>query len=364
MKAVLRFFFQPDAFTFRGLLTFALQMLGLYGALLGAGFLLRQPTVEVTNVDPVALIDMRAFKEGFTARQVNPPEQLMRALYALGESEPNDSPTIFCWYHPARSPERETEARAGARKVQRPIDFTGPPTDASYIEGMRRHLAVAARPPTMSNAIDANAMGIFSNLDELFGGRNGEIDWWHLVRDPFPGQPKHDRAAWAGLSIRNVVSGSVLRTIESANLNEKQLMAALEALHGEMWVLSRIRVRNASTHAAVDRVAIEIDHSGNGLIEHLGGSLPIERIGRSLYAARIDKLLPGESRVALFRTRRWGISQEGLRSYSDPTSFFDPTLGRRFILPIAAVALIWLAVNALGRSRWAALLQEHAARRE
>ena len=349
VRGILKFFYAEDAFTFRGLLAVVLQLLGLFGALLGARFLLRRPAIHVTNVDPVGCIDLRAFKERFSAYNTPLPTPLTENLYALAGTQPSEKPVVVCWYHPARSTKREAEVLAAESRQIKPAPFGGNSDLPSIIADIRRELASATRPPSQFRGIDASPVSFFMRSKE-FEPPNASLDVWRVLRPTSPNGPRSDQSAWAGWGLYDVGSTSVLDAIDSAHLQEVETKAALETLRGETWVINRIQVTNNSSHASVDRVLVEVDHSRNGPLEYLGGSLPGKIRGRSAFVARVDKLLPGESRVALLRTRWWSISNAGIRWTADPTPFFDPALGRAWLVPIVAVALLWGGSNLLLRT--------------
>jgi hypothetical protein len=360
-KKALQFFYQPSAFTLRGVLSFILEMVGVVAAVYGAQLFFRAPTVEAKNVDPVAYIDLRAFREAYERSRIPVPQRLLDSLYGLAEVEPSDRPVILCWYHPARSSAREAEVRAASGRLARPR-LEKPDNSIEYtLDEYRSRLASTSRPPTEFLGLDELPIGVVTHLKD-FSSPGAPLDAWRVLRPSDPASPRFDRSTWAEWSVLGVESGAVLRAVEMARLSNLELRAALEVLLAETWVLNRLQLRNTSAHASASDVAVEVNHTGNGPLEYLGGDLRGEMRGREAFYSRIDRLLPGEARTALFRTRYWSIGGAGIRKNWDPSLVFDPAIAGVLSWVIVVLSAFWFIGNILLRTVLAAWRPEDGGR--
>ncbi len=82
-RGLIAFFYDKDAFTYKGFATLALQLLGLLGILLSTRLFSSPPDVEFVNAESVGCLDLAQYEESFTLRTVGFPERLQSGIDAM-----------------------------------------------------------------------------------------------------------------------------------------------------------------------------------------------------------------------------------------------------------------------------------------
>jgi hypothetical protein len=126
-----RFFFDEDAFTFKGIMTFAIQMLGSVLGICTAIQLFAHPAdVRARNFEPVGCLDINQYEESFALMGVEYPKKLREIIDRFvnkteGEKVYGPRHDLICWYVTPRSKQRQQEVRE---------DTVGQPPYAEYQE--------------------------------------------------------------------------------------------------------------------------------------------------------------------------------------------------------------------------------------
>jgi hypothetical protein len=135
------FFFDEDAFTFKGIMTFGLQMLGgVLGFFIATQYFASPADVRPRNSEPVGCLDINQVEEGFALMGVEYPKGLREIIDRFvskteGEKEVGPVHNSMCWYVTPRSAQREQEVRELMSNVLRtapPISIDGVMTQVQH----------------------------------------------------------------------------------------------------------------------------------------------------------------------------------------------------------------------------------------
>ncbi len=219
LRGLTRFFFDPDAFTFKGIMAFVLQMLGVLAVLMSLQFLSNPVTVSVENREPVSCLDLNQYEETFTLRQSPYPKKLEASVKALTARhwpheffrvtvgptptrltrDPSEFPHhILCWYDPPRSPERGryvSALRQAAMAAASDSQLLGDPR--SRIERARR---IARSEEAPSNAIERRELDAANALGQLesFSSAAARLDLHAVMKSSDSRSVYATAAGWKG----------------------------------------------------------------------------------------------------------------------------------------------------------------------
>jgi hypothetical protein len=346
------FFFDKDAFTFKGITTFALQMLGsVLGICIAAQLFAHPADVRARNSEPVGCLDINQYEESFALMGVDYPKKLREVIDRFvnkTEYEKAYGPThhFMCWYVTPRSERRQQEVRELASKMFRTVhDFRSDwvmnqveharrlalGTDSTLQLGRERELSPSAAlrhiPSLSSDAIYLDVKVVMKPSDSrsvytAHGSWEGRISYTNIA------------------GIQEFIDG-----IEQAGIQDLELAWAFEKIYDARWFINWVELQNLSSHATVAKATLSIYHGWRGVAEFLGGTLDITQRGQ-YFSARVERLLPGEQLWGLIRTKT-PIEDSALQVISDPTLVFDRAylemfLKRYCLLLIPVLFLWWL----------------------
>jgi hypothetical protein len=369
-------FFDEQAFTFKGVTTLGVQLLGVLAVLVSVQ-LFRQPVVVIAeNVDPVACLDVAQYEERFALAGETYSEQLREAVKGLvlrdwpvriyrftvgAESTlvPTDPSKvdhhILCWYEPPRSERRKKEVahlRSAALSGARVYQSSGV---EQQIERARRDALGTEASPRRFRQREVDAT---SALLELRAFGSGEYSLAiEVVMAPTDSKSLYWGAdRWKGpLGVAEISGiGEVIQVVESSGVKGLELAWALENISDARWFINWLEVRNESNHAIAEKVTVSVNHSGRGAVAVLDGTVAFTRRGPR-FGARVEKLLPRETVWTVFRSKQ-RILPEELQVISDPTPVLDWAEFRWFVsrcyLPVVVlIGGLWVLGNRVGRAR-------------
>lgn len=384
VRFVVRFFYDPDALTLKGVMSIVGQLAGVLAVLVSLNFLSRPATARVERLDTVACVDMAQFIAGMGA---SVPAKLQAALNGLSRvpplainwhySVPPEGLTtdprsvkhvIYCAYESQRSAKDAAEGAALQRAWN--VEHAPPQGPADVVA---RGFRTAKNGPSGSTAPlrrRTNAANALDGIRDLALG--GALDIWRVMRPAGNWNRFYGREPWETehYAVGELVSvDQIVETIRSAALEPAELVGALEAFQDSRWFVHWLEVGGTSLHASAQAVVVTIPsrqtdasaRRGTPSDEVLGGTVGFEQ-ANGYWRGAIDKLLPGERRWAALRSN-WRLSPDAITVVSDPMPFIDSAYVRA-VLPYLAGILAWsLAVNIWARLRQRSCAPAKAARR-
>lgn len=372
----LAWFYEEQAFTFKGVTTLGARLLGIVGVLASVQ-LFRQPVVvRAENVEPVACFDVAQYEERFRLAGETYSGRLREAVkklvlrdwpvrtyrFTVGAKAtpvPTDPSKvehhILCWYEPPRSGQRKQEVAQLRREASSGVRVYQSSGVEQQIEKAKRDALGTEASPRLSRQREFDAANALLQLG-AFGSREYALAI-EVVMAPTDSKSYYWGAdGWKGpIGIAEISSiGDVIQAIESSGVRALELAWALENVSNARWFINWLEVRNESNHAIAEKVTVALDHSGRGTIAVLDGTAEFTRRG-ARFAARVEKLLPREIVWAVFRSKQ-RILPEELQVIADPTPVVDWAEFRwfvwRFYLPGALlIAALWVLGNWAGRAR-------------
>jgi hypothetical protein len=368
-----QFFFDDAAFTFKGAMGFVLQVLGLLGLLVSIQFLARPVSVVVENREPVGYFDAALYEESFKIRGVEYPDKLRESIARLVQRDwaprtyliqvgpvarglPKNPGEvrhhIVCWYAEPRSTERQREVLAlrDAALNKAKEGCCGQPFDmASRIERARLQARAAEQTIDLRRAREFSASQALIELNS-FSSEKTPLDLATVMKPADAGSLYSRREAWKeDIGVAEIPSmDEIIRAVEGSDLQGLLLAISLEQIDHVRRFINWVEVSNRSSHGLAARATVSINQAG-GSIELLASPLEWVQRGRR-FTASVEKLLPGETLWAVFRSRR-PIRQDEIEVIADPTPFFDPSYIRRVTPILGVVVLIWVIANGYGRYR-------------
>jgi hypothetical protein len=138
-----RVFFDKEAFTFKGVMTFALQMLGVLGIIISTQLLAHQASVRARNFEPVGCLDINQYEASFALMGVDYPKKLREIIDRFvnkTEDEKVYGPMhhFMCWYVTPRSERRQQEVRELASNMFRTVHHSSSGGVKNQVEHARR----------------------------------------------------------------------------------------------------------------------------------------------------------------------------------------------------------------------------------
>ena len=365
-----RFFYDPDAFRFKGMMTFCLQLLTVLGVVISLQFLARPASVVVENREPIACFDTALFEESYAIRKLVYPQQLQDTIRKVGLGDwPNTvdqiqvgsvarglplgqddvSHRVLCWYVNFRSAERLEEIRRA--KAAMLLGLQQSPHGESFLSRIEHAKRMARAEDEQIDTRHQREFSASSFLAELsdFSTPDTPLDL-AVVLKPLDFESRYrDARAWEE-DIRIVeIDGLnvVLKAIEASGLQGDDLALAFEQFDHVRCFLNWVEVSTTSTHAAAPKVSIAIARPGQS--EVLGGTLQLNQHQRH-FTGTIEKLLPRERFWVLLKTSR-PIQTPDIEVVTDPTGFFDPHGALKVVRIIGLVVLAWTVANISVRLR-------------
>lgn len=366
-----QFFYDPDAFRFKGIMTFGLQLLGVLGLGISLQFLAHPATVTVENREPIACFDTALFEESYALRKLAFPQQLREAIQKLAlrgwpnseysimvgtvsrglpKSPADVSHHILCWYIKPRSAERLEEIRrlkaAMLRGSQQAPHGNLPSWQITYAKRMAR---AEDEPIDTRHLREFSANSFLTRLTD-FSTPAMPLDLAVALKPTDSESRYRNPEAWKEDIWIAEISGAddILRAVEVSGLQGYDLAHAFEQFDHVRCFLNWIEVSTTSTHALASKVSITIARRP-GRSEVLGGTLQLNQQQRH-FTGTIEKLLPRERPWALLRTSR-PIQTSDIEVATDPTAFFDPDRVWKVTPFIGVVVLAWIVANIHARLR-------------
>ena len=368
------FFYDPDAFRFKGMMTFGLQLLAVLGVGISLQFLARPASVVVENREPIACFDTALFKESYVLRKIAYPQQLQDTIgkVALGDLSdimdliqvgpvarglplgPADiRHRVLCWYVNPRSAERIEEIQqlkeTMIRGSQRLPYGEHSVLVSSWIEHAKRRARAEDEPIDTSRQREFSAIFFLTSLTD-FSTPTTPLDIDVVLKPPDSKSRYRNATAWKE-DIRIVeIDGPIviLKAIETSGLQGSDLARAFEQFDHVRCFLNWVEVSTTSMHAVVPKVSIAIARRP-GQSEVLGGTLQLNQ-QQSHFTGTIEKLLPRERFWVLLKTSR-PIQASDIEVATDPTAFFDPRSVWKVVPIIGLVVLAWTVANIRRRLR-------------
>jgi hypothetical protein len=362
------FFYVPDAFRFKGIMTFCLQLLTVLGVGISLQFLARPASVVVENREPIACFDTALFEESYALRKLTYPRHLRNAIGKVGLGDwPNTvdvlqvgavarglpmnpadvSHRVLCWYVNPRSPERLEEIRQ--LKDAMFLGLEQSPSPSSRIEYAKRMARAEDEQIDTHRRREFSASLFLAGLTD-FSTPDKPLNLAVVLKPPDPESHYRNTTAWTE-DIRIVAIGSlsvVLKAIEASGLQGNDIAIAFEQFDHVRCFLNWVEVSTTSTHAVAPKVSIAIARRP-GQSEVLGGTLQLKQ-NQSHFTGTIEKLLPRERLWVLLRTSR-PIQTSDIEVATDPTAFLDPHVVWKFVQIIGVIFLAWTVANVRGRLR-------------
>jgi len=369
-------FFDEQAFTFKGVTTLGVQLLGILAVLVSVQMFRQPVVVTAENVDPVACFDVAQYEERFALAGETYSERIRAAvkglvlrdwpvrtyLFTVGAKAtpvpPDTSKVdhhILCWYEPPRSERRKKEVaqwRSAALSGVQTYESSGV---EQQIESAKRFALGTEASPQSFREREFDATRALSKL-RAFESREYVLAI-EAVMAPTDSRSRYWGAdAWKGTIVVTEISGidDVIQVIESSGVQGLELAWALENAYDARWFINWLEVRNESNHAIAEKVSVSVDHSGRGPVAVLEGTAGFTRRGQR-FEVRVEKLLPRETVWAVFRSRQRILPKE-LQVISDPTPVFDWAEFRWFVwyyyVPVLLlITWLWVLGNRAGRAR-------------
>lgn len=367
-----RFFYDPDAFRFKGMMTFGLQLLAVLGMGISLQFLARPASVVVENREPIACFDTAIFEESYALRKLAYPQQLQDTIRkvalrdwpslvylipigavarGLPRSPADVRHHVLCWYVNPRSAERLEEIRRLKAAMLRGSQQSsyGEPFLSGWIEHAKRMARTEGEPIDTRRQREFSASSFLTGLAD-FSTPATPLDLAVVLKPPDSESRYRNAAAWKE-DIRIVeISGpsDVLKAIEASGLQGEALAHAFEQFDYARCFLNWVEVSTTSTHAVAPKVSIAIARRP-GQSEVLGGTLQLNQHQRH-FTGTLEKLLPRERFWALLKTSR-PIQTSDIEVVTDPTAFFDPHGVWKVVPIIGLVVLAWTVANIRVRLR-------------
>ncbi len=369
-------FFDEQAFTFKGVTTLGVQLLGILAVLVSVQ-LFRQPVVVIAeNVDPVACLDVAQYEERFALAGETYSERLREAVKGLvlrdwpvrtyrftvgakATPVPTDPSKvehhILCWYEPPRSERRKKEVAQWRSAALSSVQVYQSFGVEQQIEKAKRDALGTEASPQRLRQREFDATRALLELG-AFGSREYALAI-EVVMAPTDSKSLYWGAdGWKGtLGVAEISGiGDVIQVVESSGVRGLELAWALENVYDARWFINWLEVRNESNHAIAEKVTVSVDHSGRGAVAVLDGTVEFTRRGQR-FGARVEKLLPRETVWAVFRSKQRILSEE-LQVISDPTPVLDWAEFRWFVshfyVPVVfLIGGLWVLGNRAGRAR-------------
>jgi len=348
------FFFDKDAFTFKGITTFALQMLGsVLGICIAAQLFAHPADVQVRNTEPVGCLDINQYEESFGLMDVEYPKKLREIIDRFvnkTESEKEVGPVhnSMCWYVTPRSAQREQEVRELMSNVLRtapPISIDGVMTQAEHA---RRQALGTLSSLQLEREREFYPCAALSSIPSL-SAKAAYLDAKVVMKPSDPRSIYTDHSRWEGRSACHAITGiqELVEAIDQSGLQDLERAWAFENIYQARWFINFVELQNRSSHATAAKVTLSIHHSWRGVAEFVGGTLDITQQGQHI-SARAEKLLPGEQLWGLIRTKT-PIEDSALQVISDPTLVFDreylKVFLQRYGLVLIPIVFLWWLGN-------------------
>jgi hypothetical protein len=349
------FFFDEDAFTFKGIMTFVIQMLGgVLGICIAAQLFAHPANIRARNFEPIGCLDINQYEESFKLMGVDYPKKLREIIDRYTNKTMNEKLNneprhdIMCWYVTPRSKQREQEVWALASKMLQAhnLNYSIGGREMNQVEKARRLALGPDSPLSDSRLRELFPSTALSRLPSLTPNAY-YFDVKVVMRPSDPRSIYTEHKRWeSAISYHNI--GGIqefVDAIEQSGIQELELALAIENVYRARWFLNWIELQKLSSHATVTKVTLSFYPGGPGFAEFLGGTLDITQRGEH-FSARIEGLLPGERLWGLIRTKT-PIKDSTLQTLSDPTLVFDREylkvfLQRYGLLLIPVVFLWWL----------------------
>jgi hypothetical protein len=350
------FFFDEDAFTFKGIMTFVLQMLGsVVGICIAAQLFAHPADVRARNFEPVGCLDINQYEESFALSElemdVGYPKKLREVIDRFVNKTESEKVYgrmhhFMCWYVTPRSERRQQEVRELASKMFRAVPYSRSGGMMNQVEHARR-LALGTdstlqrdRERELSPSAALHTIPSLSS-DAMF------LDVKVVMKPSNLESIYTEPSRWEGrISYKNIAGiQDFIDAIEQTGIQNLELAWALEKIYEARWFLNWVEFQNLSSHTTVAKATLSISHGGRGVAEFLGGTLHFTQRGQH-FSAHVERLLPGEQLWGLIRTKR-PIEDSALQVISDPTLAFDRESLKVFLqwyvlLLIPVVFLWWL----------------------
>jgi hypothetical protein len=345
------FFYDPNAFTFKGMATFGLQLLSILGVGITLQFLAHPANVVVENREPIACFDIALFEESYALRKLPYPKQLQDSIREVALRDwPNWGHHVLCWYINPRSAERLEEIRqleAAMIRGSKPLSFAEPFLPR-WIEHAKRMARAEDEPIDTRRLREFSASSFLLRLTD-FSTPARPLNLAVVLKPPDAKSRYRNAEAWKDIRISEIAGPSdIWKAIEAAGLQGEDLAHAFEQFDHMRCFLSWIEVSAASTHAVASKVSIAIARRP-GQSEFLGGTLQLNEQQR-YFTGTLEKLLPRERFWALLKTSR-PIQISDIEVLTDPTTFFDPHSVWRVVPMLGLLFLAWTVGNILARIR-------------
>ncbi len=365
------FFYDPDAFRFKGIMTFGLQLLGVLGLGISLQLLAHPAAVIVENREPIACFDTALFEESYALRKLAYPQKLREAIQKLtlrdwpnseylitvgavsrGLPSPADiSHHILCWYIKPRSAERLKEVRrlrdAVLRGLERP-PTSGEPSLSTWATRRAERMARAEDEPIDTLPLrELSASSFLTRLTE-FSTPTMPLELAVVLKPPDSESRYRNPEAWKEDIRIAEISGDadILNAIEVSGLQGYDLAQAFEQFDHVRCFFNWIAVSTTSTHALASKVSITIARRP-GRSDVLGGTLQLNQQQRH-FTGTIEKLLPKEQPWALLRTSR-PVQTSDIDVATDPTPFFDRDRVWKVTPFMGVIFLAWIVGNVHAR---------------
>jgi hypothetical protein len=328
-----RRFFDEDAFTFKGVMTFVLQMLGVLGIIIAAQLFAHPASVRARNFEPVGCLDINQYEEHFALMGVDDRKKFdLREIIDRFVNKPEDEKVngpmhhITCWYVTPRSARREQEVRELAFDMRR----TGHPfrSGSEYV----RRLALGTAPFVQLDRewelSPSNALRFIPFAPDAI-----YLDVKVIMKPSNQKSIYTEHSRWEGrISYKNIVGiQEVVEAIEHSALQGQERDWALEIIDAARWFINRVELKNLSSHAIAQKTTLSINQRGLSSAEFLSGSGPLEFTQRGgSFLVHVEKILPGEQLWGVIRTKK-PIGDSQLQVISDPTLVFDRESLKKFL---------------------------------
>jgi hypothetical protein len=345
-------FFDEDAFTFKGVMTFALQMLGsVLGICIAAQFFAHPADVRPRNSEPVGCLDINQYEESFALMGVEYPKKLREIIDRFvnkTEDEKVYGPMhhSMCWYVTPRSAQREQEVGELISNMFRTAPHVSSGGVMAQVEHARRLALGTDSSLQLDREREFYPCAALSRIPSLSSDAV-YLDAKVVMKPSNPRSIYTDHSRWEGRIICKNITGiqELVEAIDQSGLQDLERAWAFENIYGARWFINFVELQNRSSHATASKATLSIHHSWRGVAEFLGGTLDITQRGQH-FSARVERLLPGEQLWGLIRTKT-PIEDSALQVISDPTLVFDREYLKVFLqrygfLLIPVVFLWWL----------------------
>lgn len=349
-----RFFYDVDAFTFKGIMTFALQMLGsVVGVFLAAQFFARPADVQPRNSEPVGCLDINQYEESFVLMGIEYPRKLREIIDKFvnkTEEEKTYGPIhhSMCWYVTPRSAQREQEVGELVSNMFRTAPSVRGSGVMAQVEHARRLALGTDSSLQLKREREFDPCAALHRIPSLSSAAL-YFDAKVVMKPSNPRSMYTDHTRWEGRQYCKNITGiqALVEAIDQSGLQDLELAWAFEKIYDARWFINFVELQNRSSHATAAKATLSIHHTGLGIAEFLGGTLDITQRGQH-FSARVERLLPGEQLWGLIRTKS-PIEDSAFQVINDPTLVFDRKYFKLFLqrysLLLIPVVFLWGLVN-------------------